>query len=95
MRTSLEGGAIDGTIMQLHLPSKRATIRKNKRYCSEVKLSVSAASADSATTGYLIHFATGLSSAHYNQLTFGAHIIIVCRHMHEYSMLPAVTLSMQ
>jgi hypothetical protein len=66
---------------------------KNKRCCSEVKISVTATSADSTSNGYPMHLATILSSAHCNQLTFGTCIIIVCRCA--WIQLPAVTLSMQ
>jgi|AntAceMinimDraft_1070359.scaffolds.fasta_scaffold03035_10 hypothetical protein len=41
---SLEGGAINGTTMQFHLQSKRETMRKNKRCCSQGKISLNAAS---------------------------------------------------
>jgi|AntAceMinimDraft_5_1070358.scaffolds.fasta_scaffold215425_1 hypothetical protein len=65
---------------------------KNKRCCSEVKISVTAASADLTPTGYPMHLATILSSAHCNQLTFDNRVIIVCRRA--WIQVPAVTLSM-
>jgi hypothetical protein len=65
---------------------------KNKRGCSEVKISVTATSADLTPHGYPMHPATILSIAHCNQLIFDNRVIIVYRRA--WIQVPAVTLSM-
>jgi|AntAceMinimDraft_5_1070358.scaffolds.fasta_scaffold40995_1 hypothetical protein len=68
------------------------SLRVRRGLGSERKISVSTASADSTSTGFMIHLATGLSSAHCNQL-------ILWRQpnycMPAWIQLPAVTLSVQ